>query len=59
MIAYVTQDPMLTGVLKVSELLGQSTFWRFLTSLQLNVAGQLLQLQLIVRVRVWKRLTSD
>jgi hypothetical protein len=37
---------MLTGILKVCELPGQSTFWRFLASLNLNVAAQLLQLHL-------------
>jgi hypothetical protein len=44
---------MLTGILKVSELPGQSTFWRFLASLNLNVARQLLQLQRILRERAW------
>src|SRR5437879_5354807 len=50
---FVAQDPMLTGILKVCELPGQSTFWRFLASLHLNVAQQLLQLQRILRERVW------
>jgi hypothetical protein len=44
---------MLTGILKVSGLPGQSVFWRFLASLNLNLAGQLLQLQRILRERVW------
>ena len=44
---------MLTGILKVSGLPGQSTFWRFLASLNLNLAGQLSQLQRILRERVW------
>src|SRR3984893_2114271 len=52
-IRFVAQDPMLTRILKVSELPGQSTFWRFLASLNLNLAGQLLQLQRILRERVW------
>ena len=51
-IRFVAQDPML--ILKVSELPGQSTFWRFLASLNLNVAWQLLQLQRILRERVWE-----
>jgi len=51
-IRFVAQDPMLTGILKVCELPGQSTFWRFLASLHLNVAQQLLQLQRILRERV-------
>jgi hypothetical protein len=50
---FVAQDPMLTGILKVSRLPGQSVFWRFLASLNLNLAGQLLQLQRILRERVW------
>jgi hypothetical protein len=53
-IRFVAQDPMLTGILKVSELPGQSTFWRFLASLNLNVSWQLLQLQRILRERVWE-----
>src|SRR5439155_684929 len=53
-IRFVAQDPMLTGILKVCELPGQSTFWRFLASLHLNVAQQLLQLQRILRERVWE-----
>jgi len=53
-IRFVAQDPMLTGILKVSELPGQSTFWRFLASLNLNVAQQLLQLQRVLRERVWQ-----
>jgi hypothetical protein len=53
-IRFVAQDPMLTGILKVSALPGQSTFWRFLTSLNLNVAQQLLQLQRELRERVWQ-----
>jgi Transposase DDE domain group 1 len=44
---------MLRGILKVKGLPGQSTFWRFLASLNLNVAGQLLRLQRILRERVW------
>ena len=53
-IRFVAEDPMLTGILKVSELPGQSTFWRFLASLNLNVAQQLLQLQRVLRERVWQ-----
>jgi hypothetical protein len=50
---FVAQDPMLTGILKVSRLPGQSVFWRFLASLNLNLAGQLLQRQRILREGVW------
>jgi hypothetical protein len=52
-IRFVAQDPMLTGILQVRRLPGQSVFWRFLASLNLNLAGQLLQLQRILRERVW------
>ena len=52
-IRFVAQDPMLAGILKVNGLPGQSVFWRFLASLNLNLAGQLLQLQRILRERVW------
>jgi hypothetical protein len=40
-IRFVAQDPMLARILKVSRLPRQSTFWRFLASLNLNLAGQL------------------
>src|SRR5467141_1371533 len=50
---FVAQDPVLTGILKVGRLPGQSVFWRFLASLNRNLAGQLLQLQRILRERVW------
>jgi Transposase DDE domain group 1 len=52
-IRFVAKDPMLTRILKVWELPGQSTFWRFLASLHLVVAGQLLTVQRILRERVW------
>jgi stalled ribosome alternative rescue factor ArfA len=32
----------------------QSTFWRFLASLHLSVAGQLLKFQRVMRERVWE-----
>lgn len=50
---FIAQDPMLTGVLQVGELPPQCTFWRFLTSLPLTVAPQLLKLQRLLRERVW------
>ena len=53
-IRYVANDPMLTGVLQVGSLPGQSTFWRFLASLHLTVAQQLLKLQRALRVRAWE-----
>jgi len=59
---FVAHDAMLTGILKVSELPPQCTFWRFLASLHLGAARQLLQVQQRMRERVWEaanlRLTS-
>jgi hypothetical protein len=45
---------MLTGILKVLRLPPQSTFWRFLASLHLSVAGQILKMQRVLRQRVWE-----
>ncbi len=53
-IRFIAQDPMLVGILKVNELPPQCTFWRFLTSLPLTVAQQLLKLQRLLRERVWE-----
>src|SRR2546426_2176157 len=50
---FVAQDPMLTGILQVGTLPPQCTFWRFLTSLPVTVAQQLLKLQRLLRERVW------
>src|SRR5947209_5441516 len=50
---YVAQDPMLTGILQLGTLPPQCTFWRFLTSLPVTVAEQLLKLQRKLRERVW------
>lgn len=51
---FVTQDPMLTGVLQVGQLPPQSTFWRFLASLHVQVSKQLLAVQRVLRQRVWE-----
>jgi Transposase DDE domain group 1 len=53
-IRFVANDPMLTGVLKVANLPGQSVFWRFSASLHLSVAQQLLRVQRALRERVWE-----
>jgi hypothetical protein len=45
---------MLTGILQVGQLPPQCTFWRFLTSLPVTVAQQLLKLQRLLRERVWE-----
>lgn len=51
---FIARDPMLTGIVKVSHLPPQSTLWRFMASLHLNVAGQILSIQLAMRQRVWE-----
>ena len=51
---FVTQDPMLTGILKVLRLPPQCTFWRFVASLHLGIAAQLLSVQRRMRERVWE-----
>lgn len=50
---FLEREPMLTGILKVLRLPPQSTFWRFLASLHLSVAGQILKIQRLMRQRVW------
>jgi hypothetical protein len=51
---FLEREPMLIGILKVLRLPPQCTFWRFLASLHLSVAGQLLQIQRVMRQRVWE-----
>jgi hypothetical protein len=51
---FVTREPMLTGILKILRLPPQCTFWRFLASLHLGVAKQLLSVQRQMRERVWQ-----
>jgi len=51
---FLGREPMLTGILEVGELPVQSTFWRFLASLHLVVARQLLEVTRHMRQRVWK-----
>ena len=51
---FLEREPMLTGILKVLRLPPQCTFWRFLASLHLSVAGQLLEVQRRMRERVWE-----
>jgi hypothetical protein len=50
---FMARDPLLTGVVKVKSLPPQSTLWRFLASLHLNVARQILRIQQKMRERVW------
>ena len=50
---FIARDPILTGILKVVGLPPQSTLWRFLASLHLNVHRQILAVQCEMRKRVW------
>ena len=50
---FIARDPILTGILKVTKLPVQSTFWRFVNALHLNVARQILTIMRIMRERVW------
>jgi hypothetical protein len=49
---FLERKPMLTGILKVLQLPPQCTFWRFLASLHLGIARQLLEVQRRMRERV-------
>ncbi len=51
---FLKPEPMLAGILAVLRVPPQSTFWRFLASLHLGVARQLLQVQGTMRERVWE-----
>jgi Transposase DDE domain group 1 len=51
---FIAREPMLTGILKVLRLPPQCTFWRFLASLHLGIAKQLLTVQRHMRERVWQ-----
>jgi len=51
---FLEREPMLTGILKVLRLPPQCTFWRFLASLHLGSARQLLEVQRRMRERVWQ-----
>jgi hypothetical protein len=51
---FVARDPILTGILKVTKLPVQSTFWRFVNALHRNVARQVLSIMRTMRERVWE-----
>jgi hypothetical protein len=51
---FIARDPILTGILRVAKLPVQSTFWRFVNALHLNVARQILSIMRIMRERVWE-----
>src|ERR1700734_19974 len=50
---FIARDPILTGILKVTKLPVQSTFWRFVNTLHGNVARQMLSIMRTMRERVW------
>jgi hypothetical protein len=50
---FIARDPILTGILKVTKLPVQSTFWRFVNALHRNVSRQMLTIMGTVRERVW------
>jgi len=56
---FLEREPMLTGILQVLRLPPQCTFWRFLASLHLTVAGQILRIQQTMRQRVWEAAHVD
>ena len=51
---FIARDPILTGILKVSKLPVQSTFWRLVNALHRNVARQMLTIMRTMRERVWE-----
>jgi hypothetical protein len=51
---FIARDPILTGILKVTKLPVQSTFWRFVNALHRNVARQMLTVMGTMRQRVWE-----
>src|SRR6266513_589395 len=51
---FIARDPILTGILQVTKLPVQSTFWRFVNALHRNVARQILTIMRNMRQRVWE-----
>lgn len=51
---FLGREPMLTGILEVTELPVKTMFWRFLASPHLVVARQLLEVGRQMRQRVWE-----
>ena len=50
---YIARDPLLAGILKVTHLPPQSTLWRFLNSLHIGIAQQIVAIQRQMREAVW------
>lgn len=53
---YVSEDPMLLGILGVKQLPAVSTFWRYLQSVGHNQGQSLLRLNAALRERAWNSL---
>ncbi len=51
--SYIGQEPMLLGVLSVSQLPAVTTFWRWLRGCGIDQADSLVKLMALVRKRVW------
>ena len=52
-LCFVARDPILVGILQVTHLPPQCTFWRFLASLRIFNPKQIVQIQREMRERVW------
>lgn len=51
--SYISQEPMLLGVLSVAQLPAVTTFWRWLRGCGIDQADSLIKLMALVRKRVW------
>ena len=51
--SYISQEPMLLGVLSVAQLPAVTTFWRWLRYCGINQANSLVKLMALLRERVW------
>ena len=51
---FIAEDPIVTGIVKVQRLPPQSTLWRFMAALHLNVEKQILSIQKTLRERAWQ-----
>jgi hypothetical protein len=51
---FIARDPILTGILQVTRLPVQSTFWRLVNAWHRNVARQVLTIMRTMRQRVWE-----
>jgi hypothetical protein len=51
---HISNDPLFAGILKIANLPPQCTIWRFLNSLHVGVARQILSIQRRMREAVWE-----